>query len=177
MICKSCSFHTERLIVKEWHSLAPEEWEDQEAANFVMSLMTPGVTQSLPEAWQGEYTLKRAREWVHERDNESTTLLVIDRSSRMPIGLVILYEEDQDGGIRVRLGYMLMESMWGKGLASELIRGLVEWCRNAGVVSIVGGVNSANIASRRVLEKNGFEIQSDVRNSKEILYELRFLPG
>jgi RimJ/RimL family protein N-acetyltransferase len=161
--------------VKEWHSLSPDEWKAQELPAFVMSLMTPGVTRSLPEPWQGEYTLKRAREWVQERDIESTTLLIVDRSSRMPIGLVILFEEDHegDGRIRVRLGYMLMESMWGKGIASELIQGLVKWCRNAGVASIVGGVERENLASRRVLEKNGFILKSGIRDTAEVQYELR----
>lgn len=142
MLCKSCSYGTERLIVKEWHSLSTDEWTAQDLAVVVESMLTPGVTRSLPEAWHGEYTLERAREWVQERDREGATLLVVERSSRMPVGLVILFEIDHedDDSAEVHLGYLLAESAWGLGLASELICGLVECCRTAGVASLVGGV-------------------------------------
>ena len=63
-----------------------------------------------------------------------------------------------DRGVDVRLGYLIAESAWGKGLASELIGGFVEWCREQTIVSIEGGVGRENQASQRVLEKNGFEL-------------------
>ena len=61
--------------------------------------------------------------------------------------------------IDVRLGYLLSEETWGRGLGSELIKGLIDWCRNAeNVSSISGGVEIGNKASIRVLEKHGFGI-------------------
>ena len=71
---------------------------------------------------------------------------------------MILFETEgeSNAGIEVRLGYLLAETAWGSGLASELVCGFVDWCRRQEIASIVGGVGSENIASRRVLEKNGF---------------------
>jgi len=73
---------------------------------------------------------------------------------------MILLETDSEdvvGGIEVRLGYLLSEHAWGKGIAGELVSGFVTWCRRqANIVSIVGGVEQNNVASQRVLEKNGF---------------------
>ncbi len=77
----------------------------------------------------------------------------------------------------MRLGYLLAERAWGKGIASELIRGLVEWCRKSGIASIVGGVERNNIASRRVLEKNGFVCDASTKNSPEQMFELKLGPG
>ncbi len=53
----------------------------------------------------------------------------------------------------VRLGYLLAERGWGRGMASELVAGFVGWCRENGVVSISGGVAIDNPASARVLVK------------------------
>ena len=95
-------------------------------------MLTEPVTRTLPTAWQGNYTVSRAREWIKERDKEGTTLLVVERSTKEPIGLVILIEVDSENandGIEVRVGYLLAESAWGKGLATELVKGFVEWCR------------------------------------------------
>lgn len=166
------SFDTDRLIVKEWRALVAS---DKDMAEAVVSILTPRVTQSLPEGWQGEYTVNRASRWVAERDQEGATLLVLDGSSKTPIGLMILFEsEEGDSGRCIRIGYLLAESAWGQGFASELLEGFVGWCRTTDTSSVIGGVARENIASRRVLEKNGFAILPNSRDQHELIYELRF---
>ncbi len=178
MVLRDCAFETERLIVKEWHSLSPDDWQREDLAKVVASMLTEPVTRSLPLSWQGTYSLDRAREWIKERDDEGSTFLVIDKSSRQGIGLMILFEtqtEEGDGEAEVRLGYLLSEAAWGKGIASELVSGLVSWCRGQECISsIAGGVAHNNTASIRVLEKNGFQlVRSDEDIGEgELLYRL-----
>jgi len=147
--------------VREWRSFLPSEWKQQDLGQVVSAMLTDAVTTSLPTAWQGHYSVARVRQWIEERDNEGTTLLVVDKSTKMPVGLMILFETDAengDSGVEVRLGYLLSESEWGKGFASELVKGFVGWCRDQpSILSIAGGVARDNPASRRVLEKNGFQ--------------------
>lgn len=170
MLYKSCSFNTDRLIVKEWHALSDS---DIYMAQAVVTILTPRVTQSLPEGWQGEYTVDRASRWIAERDQEGATLLVLDVASKTPIGLIILFESEEKGvGRCVRIGYMLAESAWGRGYGSELLKGFVDWCRTVDISSIIGGVARDNLASRRVLEKNGFDILAGAQNQQELIYEL-----
>ena len=141
-------------------------------------MLTEPVTRSLPVAWQGGYTRERALAWIEERDKEGTTLLVVDKSTNEAVGLMILFEtdaEDAAEGIEVRLGYLLSEPAWGRGLASELIEGFVGWCRGqAALSSLVGGVERDNPASRRVLEKNGFQLVEGEVSGAEQLFRLRF---
>jgi len=162
MVCKACAFETNRLRIKEWHSLSRD---DGELARVVAGILTGPVTRSLPTTWQGGYTVKRARAWIEERDNEGTTLLVVEKSTGQAIGLMILFEIDADsfpGEIEVRIGYLLSESAWGQGYATELVRGFVGWCREyTKIRSLVGGVERDNAASARVLEKSGFQSVQD----------------
>lgn len=113
MVLTNCEFETERLLVKEWHSLSVDDWHPGDLANAVVALLTEPVTRSLPAAWQGEYTAERARSWIDDREREGTTLLVIDRSVPEVVGLVILLETQSEklGGKEVRLGYLLSEDM------------------------------------------------------------------
>ncbi len=179
MICKSCSFTTDRLVVAEWHSLSPPDRQHGSLAQVVATMLTEPVTRTLPTAWQGSYTVSRAREWVRERDKEGTTLLVIDKSTKEPVGLVILIEVDSENaidGIEVRLGYLLSEPAWGRGLATELVGGFVDWCRTqASIATLAGGVDADNPASIRVLEKNGFRlVEADAGKAQDHrLYRLR----
>ena len=179
MICGACAFETDRLLVREWHSITHREWSEQALPTLVVNLMTEPVTRSLPASWRGEYTRDRAAEWIAERDGEGPTLLVIERSTNQAVGLMILFEsaaEDSPDDVDVRLGYLLAESAWGKGLASEMIGGFVGWCRTAGSIrSVAGGVQRDNAPSARVLEKNGFlPITSEpVGSDGDRLFELR----
>ena len=162
MVLRACTFETERLLVTEWHSPSSSDWQQQELVHVVAAILTEQVTRSLPASWQGSYTVERAREWIEERDKEGATLLVIDKLIHQAVGLMILFEmqtEEGNGDTDLRLGYLLSEATWGKGIASELVNGFVSWCRGqTSISSIAGGVALDNSASKRVLEKNGFQL-------------------
>jgi len=128
-------------------------------AEVVASMLTKGVTAVLPEQWRGSYTTERAVAWIAQRDAEATTLLAVTKREEVPVGLLVLNESaaQKDRGIEVRIGYLLVEEHWGKGFATELVAGLVAWCRpQTEIMSLIAGVAHGNEASRRVLEKNGF---------------------
>ena len=148
---------------------------------MVATMLTEPVMRHLPPAWHGDYTVPRAREWIKERDNEGTTLLVIEKSTMEPVGLVILIEMDSENAIEsieVRIGYMLSEPAWGRGLASELVKGFIAWCRTQAPIStLAGGVDADHPASMRVLEKSGFSLvdgeSGDTPNHREYRLRLR----
>ena len=170
MICNACSFETERLTVKDWQA-HPRNPREEDLAEVVVSVMTAPVTRSLPTEWQGHYDAHRAAKWVAARNSEGPTLLAVDRSSGQVVGLVILFEAIAEcgNGVDVRLGYVLAESAWGQGLASELIEGFVKWCRSrAEIRSLVGGVAKTSAASVRILQKNGFLQVEDDQNDRSV---------
>ncbi|WP_051560072.1 GNAT family N-acetyltransferase [Marinobacterium jannaschii] len=174
MLNSDWTYLTDRLLVKEWHSFASDEWRDQDLAVIVKGILTPRVTHSLPPSWQGSYTLERAEAWIAERDDEGVALLAIEKSSGNAIGIILLFEaaKDKDGS-DLRLGYMLGESSWRKGFASELVNGFVAWCQDNKIKSVTGGVERDSIASRRVLEKCGFMHTASDERSGDQLFVLK----
>ena len=162
-------FDTLRLQVRGWH--------DHDAVDFhlidvVRLMLTPLVTAPLPPSWQGHFDRGRAEAWIAERDQESNVLLVTDRSNHEPVGLVIVFEEqsaDDPSLVDLRLGYLLAESAWGHGFATELVGGLVQWCdSHSPVRSIMAGVTLGNDASARMLTKNGFTPTGDASHSEQL---------
>ncbi|MGD0564661.1 MAG: GNAT family N-acetyltransferase [Roseiarcus sp.] len=84
-----------------------------------------------------------------------TLVMTPIRDKREAIGAVALEARGQD---RLTLGYALAPEAWGKGLASEAVGAMVD----AGfvltkAVELVASARVENAASRRVLEKAGFE--------------------
>jgi len=61
----------------------------------------------------------------------------------------------EDGRGR-ELGYTLRRDLWGRGLATEVAAGLVDWHRAYGNAELWALAAIENVASRRVLEKVGF---------------------
>lgn len=169
---RNYSFSTERLSVNEWHSFTPDDWPQQDLNNVVQEILTERVTKNLPPIWQGSYNLSRARQWISERDKEGTTLLAVEKASEQAIGMILLFEPDASGNLR--LGYLLNESAWGKGFASELVGGFVSWCRHNDIQSVTGGVERSNVASRRVLEKCGFMAEPETDKTAEQLFSIEF---
>ncbi len=155
---EKCTFETERLRVIEWHAGAADRWPRPDLTDAVRSILTPAVTRSLPPGWQGQYSAERARTWIEEQDAESTVLVVAEKASGEIIGLVLLSEmTSEQGGADVQVGYLLAEHAWGRGFASELVAGFVDWCRQrTEQLVLYAGVGADNPASNRVLEKCGF---------------------
>ena len=128
-------------------------------AALVTAALTETITAALPPDWHGDFTLDRAQRWIAERDAESATLLAVERDTNDAIGLVILIEVAGERPLNtdVRVGYIIVESAAGRGLASELVEGLVAWARTqASIRTISAGATEDNSASARVLTKNGF---------------------
>lgn len=159
MVLDACSFVTVRMTIAGWHADEHAARPGHDLASMVAGMLTPGVTRALPGDWQGPYTTDRAKSWIADRDQEGPTLLAVERGTGQPVGLMILHETESEdaAGVDVRVGYLLVEGAWGKGLGSELVSGFIDWCRAHPIVrSITGGVAFDNVASARILQKNGF---------------------
>nr|WP_255490935.1 GNAT family N-acetyltransferase [Spartinivicinus marinus] len=139
--------------------------------------MTPAVTHSLPADWQNIHTDEHAKNWIKARDSEGVTLLIIEKQTNIPIGLFILTkDEDNSNETALRIGYILEEPAWGKGFASELIEGFIVWCRHNNISLLTAGIDKDNIASKRVLEKNGFTCLLQNNSEDSIFFQHHINP-
>ena len=160
-VSDGCRFVTERLRVSPWHAAAHQVRLD--LAEVIADMLTARTTLALPESWRGDFSVERAGKWIEERDADSPTLLVTETASGRPVGLVILADAPLgESAVDVRIGYLIAEDARGRGLATELLVGLIDWARSqAPVHTLTGGVDPMNRASVRVLEKSGFRRISD----------------
>jgi RimJ/RimL family protein N-acetyltransferase len=83
----------------------------------------------------------------------------IDDADGAAIGTIGFYgPPDTDG--HVVIGYGLVPDSRGRGMATEAVGGLVGFCRSHHEVrAIVADTEQDNVASQRVLIKNGFEFE------------------
>ncbi len=129
-----------------------------ELENKIMSILTPKVTQSLPDRRQHIQTVTETQNWLSNRISEGDCLFVQEKTTREWIGFVFLYWIDtSDTDYAIRFGYLLSESCWRKGLGTELVQKLVTWCHSQqNIHTLSGGAAQDNIGSIKILEKIGF---------------------
>ena len=171
------SFETARLSVAEWHVQTGGFESGESLVEIVRGLLSSNVTEQLPDSWQGPYSEQRTVSWIHDRDEEGVQLLAVSSETKEPVALLLLHEASQAPAAELRVGYLVAESQWGKGFASELVGGLIDWARSQAFVSIVAGVAAANSASIRVLEKCGFtRVEIGCLAATELFYGIDLEP-
>jgi RimJ/RimL family protein N-acetyltransferase len=65
------------------------------------------------------------------------------------------------GNACVEVLYAVRSDVWGQGYATEIAYMAVAHARRIGLTDVVGFTTTANVASRRVLEKSGMRIEED----------------
>jgi ribosomal-protein-alanine N-acetyltransferase len=166
-------FTTERLGLKRWRISSDKADFDALGIRAALSILSPTVTNSLPDGWQNVNTPEKASNWIKERESDSDFYAIHKNDTKELIGFLFLYREAESADLR--LGYLIGEKHWGKGLGTELIKGLVFWCRTSQVIkTLSGGVEEDNIASIKVLEKCGFQKATDEMPQGVILFQISF---
>ncbi|MDV7141844.1 GNAT family N-acetyltransferase [Tropicimonas sp. TH_r6] len=166
-------FATERLSVRSWRQdiEEPEARLALEAA--LAGLLTEAVLAHLPPSMQLGGQRDCIGRWIDARARESEVLRVDLTENGALVGLLILVEDAGDS-IRpgLHIGYLLGEAVWGQGLASELLSGLVAALDGCGPRRLFGGVDTGNPASARVLEKAGFAVDTALSSGDADMFAL-----
>lgn len=104
--------------------------------------------------------------YKYEVRNQIRWAVVLKETGRF-IGTCGFHEIEEDH-LKAEIGYELHPDYWGKGIMAEVIKTIVQYGLNElGLNRIEAFYDPRNIASSKVLEKNGFE--------KEGLLKKRYL--
>ena len=100
-----------------------------------------------------------------------TMYLIRRRSDGLAVGGIGLFGPP-DGTGTVEFGYGLVPSARGAGIATEAVELALQHAADNGARAAAADTDVANVASQRVLEKNGFV---EVRRSAALVYYRREL--
>jgi RimJ/RimL family protein N-acetyltransferase len=147
---------TRRLILRAPAPADLDAWHDRIFAD-------PAVTRYVPSRFadpreRAERTLAAvSASWAGRGYG---IFLMIDKADDQLVGHCGLgYLPDT---AEVEIDYALAQAYWGRGLATEAARAVVDFgFAQAGLAEIIGLVVPENIASRRVLEHVGFRYHRD----------------
>jgi len=119
--------------------------------------------------WPLTKTIEETKDYVEEmlsREVAGTFLYanIVDNSFGKVIGTVMLFAFDEDAK-HAEIGYVLDRALWGKGLGTEIVQ-LVKKLAfgEMGLRKLHARVVSENVGSARILEKNGFVVEGQLKD-------------
>ena len=109
-----------------------------------------------------DLTGQNINQWIDSRDAESDIYLIREIGTDAFIGLMFLTPPFNND---IHLGYLLGQSTWGQGFASELLSGLILHVPKTGF-HLLGGVGRENPASAHALRNTGFQLVPDLSDTE-----------
>jgi len=136
----------------------------------VIEVLTPKVVENLPPYFQNINSIQSAQEWLEQIIFDGSLFTVNLVGETNPIGFVFISTENTSG---THIGYLLGESYWGKGYATEILKGLIGFLESEDkITNLIAGVATDNVASIKLLHKLGF-IKSSSEDNGTIFFDYR----
>ena len=116
------------------------------------------IWDNVRDAFGHPYTEKNAEEFIqYQAKSKTEKVFVIDGNGEL-CGLIGLILQKDVYRKSAEIGYWLGEPFWGKGIATKAVKLITEYAFDVlKITRIYAGIFEYNIASMKVLEKNGFQ--------------------
>lgn len=144
------------------------KWTLEDAADLAAALNNPRVQKNLRDGLPYPYTENDAREYIdtmRRGDYEKALAFAVTADGRA-VGSIGIFRQENIHFRTAEIGYYIAEPYWGQGLGTAAV-GLA--CRAAfestDLLRIFAEPFADNIASCRVLEKNGFRCEGTLRSN------------
>lgn len=116
----------------------------------------------------GPYSEKKSQLFLKQcilkaQNSEPTLLAVIDRKTKQLIGSCGFFPQIIQRVAEIELGYRFFKHVWGQGLATEATQALKNHAFNEmGLTRLISLIDTNNMASIRVAEKNDFKLEKQM---------------
>lgn len=137
-------------------------WRKEDAEQLAKLANNKKIADNVRDRFPHPYTLKDSEEWIALNEEKSpVNSFAIEVNGELAGSGGIMLKEDVYR-CSAEIGYWVAEPFWGKGIATEAVKLLVEIIARdyPFIIRVYAEVFEHNKASMKVLEKNGFHLES-----------------
>lgn len=144
------------------------QWKIEYARDLADALNNKKILDNLRDGLPYPYTVKDAEEFITAMQksniNDVFAFAIIYESKC--IGSIGVFRQNNIHFRTAELGYYVAEEYWGKGIMTQAVKQVCDYvfC-NSDIVRIYVEPFVHNLASQRVLEKNGFNCEGVLKNN------------
>ena len=135
-------------------------WKPEDASELAAICNNKEIWINVRDAFPHPYTVANAVEWIrHTLGQQPIQNMAIVYNGGIAGSIGVTPKQDVYRK-SIEIGYFIAEKYWGKGIATAAVSLLLEYiASNFDVVRIYAEVFGHNLASMKVLEKNGFHLE------------------
>jgi RimJ/RimL family protein N-acetyltransferase len=142
-------------------------WREADLDSLIRLANNRRIWINLADPFPHPYTHADGQGWIAltaaEGDPQLQFAIDVDGQAIGGIGLKRLPEQHPQS---LEVGYWVGEPYWGRGIASEALARVTEYAFNKlGAERVQAQVFAYNLASARVLEKNGYTLEGRLRRA------------
>jgi RimJ/RimL family protein N-acetyltransferase len=136
------------------------QWTENDLASLVLHANNINIWNNLRNYFPHPYTEEAGKDWLEKTIGAIPIVnFAIDLDGEAIGGIGLVLNSDVYA-YSAEVGYWISEAHWGKGIATEAIRQMVEYTfYYFDIIRLYAEVFETNKASMRVLEKNGFYLE------------------
>ena len=144
------------------------EWKIEDAPDLAVALNNKKIHDNLRDGLPFPYTESDAADFIHlmlNAESDTQYAFAITYGDKV-IGSIGVFRKDNVHRLTAELGYYIAEPYWGKGITTKAVQLICDYVfANTDIIRIFAVPFAANIASCRVLEKVGFQVEGILRQN------------
>ncbi len=157
-------------------------WELSDLNNLVSYANNINIAKNLTDQFPHPYTMEAGKKFIDQASLANPIHIFAITLNNEAIGGIGIHPKEDISKKNAELGYWLAEPFWGKGILSQTIPKMVAYTfANFDINRIYARPFGSNIASQKVLEKNGFILETSFKNTffkngkfeDELIYAIR----
>lgn len=139
-------------------------WRLDDAESLAWHANNRKIWLGIRDAFPHPYTLQDAHEFLQRAAGEQTDIKSCIEINGAAVGGIGVHPSQDVHRHSATMGYWLGEEFWGRGIMTEVVTAMTDFCfHNFPLRRISAEVFSNNLASARVLEKAGFNLEGRLK--------------
>jgi len=149
-------------------------WHPEDARSLVKHANNLNVARNLRDGFPYPYALQDAKKWLEMVGGNKEDIILAIEVEGEAAGGVGLHGLKDVYRYNCEIGYWLSEMHWGKGIMSDAVGAMVEYCfTQTQWLRLFATIYDHNLSSMKVLEKNGFK--KEAIHKKTVMKEDKLL--
>lgn len=142
------------------------EMVDADLANLIKYANNPNIAKNLKNAFPNPYTPENGKAFIElAKKDKPTQVFCICRQGEL-IGVIYIGQLTDIYCKNAEIGYWLAEPFWGQGVMTKAVTKILQYGFAAlPVERVFAKVFFSNEASKKVLEKNGFILEAQLKKT------------
>lgn len=141
-------------------------WRPEDRYQLADLLNNPNIQNNLRDGLPFPYTADDAEEYISSMLSADPAFAFAVTANGLLVGSIGVFRQDNIHARTAEMGYYIGEPYWGKGLATSAVK---QTCRfifeRTDILRIFAEPFARNLASCRVLEKAGFQLEGVLRSN------------